>query len=289
MKEEKSETLKQYRAIVISTIDYLLSREKNLVFTDGENQVVYYYHQEKLKAEANYSARHLFKLKQQLQKLTRFLEHHIDFDYAIYIEEHTGYKIEPYKDFQSRVNDRIQLKELTTKEEWEDTGTLLHFCEKSKAENHIIDKLKNLLADYLTTHLDEFTKNNKHQRSKVVSRSIENNIEIVRFETTTGPKPRFEKEEEILSPDGKRKIVYRQETDRFGSTTRINILFLDTYAFSEIYITRGIHDITVFWKDNATIVIYTSPQHEPLAFGKHKKIQVNADCINVEYIEVSSE
>ena len=287
MKEEKSETLKQYRAIVISTIDYLLSREKNLVFTDGENQLVYYYQQEKLKAEANYSARHLFKLKQQLKKLTRFLEHHIDFDYAIYIEEHTGYKIEPYKDFQSRVNDRIQLKKLTTTEEWEDTGTLLHYCEKSKAENHIIDKLKNLLADYFTTHLDELTKNNKHHRSKVVSRSVENNIEIVTVQISTGPKPRFEREEEILSPDGKRKIVIRQGTDRFGSTTTINILFLDSHTYTHIYVTKGIHDITVSWKDNATITIHTSQKQEPLA--SHKKIQLNEDCINVEYIEVNGE
>lgn len=96
---------------------------------------------------------------------------------------------------------------------------------------------------------------------------------------STGPKPKHDKEWEIPSPDKKLKIRINQLAYGKSANTYVNIHF--PKADGVLYATKGIHEIEAYWKDDTTIVIYSTPDHEPMV--AYKKVESFDLMVNIEY------
>ncbi len=157
---------------------------------------------------------------------------------------------------------------------------MLEFCKRTRSDNAIIEKLSKLIATYFKKNLRILTRKNKNERKRLISRSsLNENIEIVEVRISTGPKPKHEKEWEISSPDNKFKIRINQIAYGKSANTYVNIRFPKTDG--TLYGTKGIHEIEAYWKDNTTVVIRTTSDHETLY--AYKKVESFDNIIHIEY------
>ena len=94
--------------------------------------------------------------------------------------------------------------------------------------------------------------------------------------------PRHWEVEEVLSPDGKRRLHITQWSDGRHPSTSVDILF--PKASGTIYGVAGIcPDVKAYWKDNSSVVIETNKTY--LANTQHKQVRSFDDIITIEYIE----
>lgn len=278
--EEKNAALEKEHSIVQATLDYLMGLHGRTIVYDGDDLIGHYYRQEKQKAEKYYQERKRSRLQVQLKKLTKSLESTMDFNYAVFMKEKTGYAIDVFEELTKDIQQLISQDEIVSREQWNKAGTMLEFCKRTHADNTTIEKINQLLQAYTQKHLEELTSKTKNQRTEVINRSsLSEHIELVEVRISTGPKPKHEKEWEIPSPDMKLKIRINQLAQGKSANTYVNIHFQKTDG--TLYATKGIHEIEAYWKDNTTVVIRTNPNHEP--FCAHKKVESFDNIIHIEY------
>lgn len=278
--EERKAVLEKEYSIVQATLDYLMGLHGRTIVYDGDDIIGHYYRQEKQKAEKHYQERKRSRLQEQLKKITKSLESSIDFNYATFIKEQTGYSIDIFEEFKKNIQQLISQDEIETREQWDKAGLMLEFCKRTHADEIVIKKLNQLIETYVQKNLYELTRKNKNERTKVISRSsLSENIEVVEVRISTGPKPKHEKEWEIPSPDKKLKIRINQLTYGKSANTYVNIRFPKTDG--TLYATKGIHEIEAYWKDNTTVVIRTTPDHESMF--AYKKVESFNNIIHIEY------
>jgi hypothetical protein len=107
-------------------------------------------------------------------------------------------------------------------------------------------------------------------------------IEVTSVRVSSGPKPIHFEEQEVISPDGKRKLRVCQWSKGRYASTYVTILF-ETCSGC-IYGTDGLHpDVKAFWKDNHTIIIETKKDYE--AGTRCSEVRSFDDVIAIEYIE----
>ncbi len=278
--EERKAALEKEYNIVQATLTYLIGLHGRTIVYDGDDMIGHYYRQEKQKAEKYYQERKRSRLQLQLKKLTKSLESSMDFNYAIFIKEQTGYTIDIFKELTKDIQQLISQDEILSREQWEKANTMLEFCKRSRVDNTIIEKITQLIATYYRKNQHNLNRKNKNERIRVISRSLLNeNIELVEVRISSGPKPKHEKEWVIPSPDKKLKIRINQLAYANSANTYVNIRF--PKADGTLYATKGIHEIEVFWKDNTTVVIRTNPNHETLY--AYKKVESFDNIIHIEY------
>lgn len=278
--EERKAALEKEYSVVLATLDYLIGLHGRTIVYDGDDVIGHYYRQEKQKAEKHYQQHKRSRLQLQLKKITKSLESSMDFNYPVFIKEQTGHVIDLFEQFKKNIEHFISQEEIHTKEEWTEVLKLLEYCKRTHADTTTIEKLNQLIERYTEKHIVELTRKKKNERTEVISRSlITEHIEVVEVSISTGPKPKHEKEWEILSPDKKLKIRVIQLAYGKSATTYVNIDFPKTQGSA--YYTKGIHDIEAYWKDNTTIVICTTPDHEPML--THKKVESFENIIHIEY------
>ena len=283
--EERKAALEKEYSIVQATHDNLISLHGRTIVYDGDDMIGYYYRQEKLKAEKYYEERRRSRLQQQLKKLTRSLELCMDFNYAVFIKEQTGHIIDLFEQLEKNIPLLIHQDEILTREEWEHAIRMKDFCEKTHADKAITQKLNQHIQSYIENHLNELTRNKRNERTEVISRTaLSEDIEVVNMRISTGPKPKHEKEWEIVSPDKKLKLRIIQLAFSKHASTSVNIDFPKTEGTA--YCVKGIYDIQAYWKDNSTIVIYINPDHQPVV--AYKKVESFSDCIHIEYLNAEA-
>ncbi len=278
--EERKAALEKEYSIVQATLTYLMELHGRTIVYDGDDMIGHYYRQEKQKAEKYYQERKRSGLQLQLKKITKSLESSMDFNYAIFIKKQTGYSIDIFEELKKEIQQLISQDEIVTREQWDKAYTMLEFCKRTRSDNAIIEKLSKLIATYFKKNLRILTRKNKNERKRLISRSsLNENIEIVEVRISTGPKPKHEKEWEISSPDNKFKIRINQIAYGKSANTYVNIRFPKTDG--TLYGTKGIHEIEAYWKDNTTVVIRTTSDHETLY--AYKKVESFDNIIHIEY------
>lgn len=88
---------------------------------------------------------------------------------------------------------------------------------------------------------------------------------------------------EIVAPDNKRKIIVRElERPSQPVITSVDIQF--EQAGASVYMVEGVNlDITVYWKDNNTVIIETRKEY--VVLSKHaEQYQSLDDVVKVEYV-----
>lgn len=279
--EEKQSELCRYRVIILATLNYLEEHLGGSFVCDQYDPVTEHYQQQKVQAEKDFMHRRLDRLQKRLTSLTKGLQSSIDLAYTPYIKEKTGYDIDIYEDLRKRVNSIIQQNEIRNQKELNDIGMMLHFYHETSADGEHVEKLKTLLTNY--SELSQATsKRRKGEYSEIVSRVEKDGIEEVTIRYSTGPKPKYYKEQEATSPDGKRSLRVAQWYDGNYASTYVAVHF--PTGSGAVYETSGIHpDVKALWKDNSTIVIET--KREYTANAQHRQVRSFDDVINIEYIE----
>lgn len=215
--------LKQYRSIVLATIDYLIEHLGNSIVYDEFDPVSDYYEKQKIVTEKCYNQRRLDRLQQKFISLTKGLQSRADVDFTTYIKTKTDYNVDIFEDLRSRVNSIIDQKEITNEEELNDVSTLLKVYERTSKEAAIIEKLKSLVIEYSKSN--QFLRKQKAVYSEILSRKKRDDMEIVTVRTSNGPKPKHLKEQEAISPDGKRKLCVTQWSDGKRASTYVSVRF----------------------------------------------------------------
>ena len=284
--EQKQSELTRLRAVTLSSLDYLLERLGGSFVYDKLDPVTDYYLQQKRQTEKYYKQRRLDRLQQRLVSLTKELQNRADLSFAGYIKEQTGYDIDIFEDLRKRIDAVIAQKKVRSQKDLNDVGTMLHYCQQTSADKELIDKLQALLADYSkqTTELTAPVTFRKREAgySEVISKVEKDGIEEATVRFSTGPKPKYLKEQEAISPDGKRSLCVTQWSDGKHASTYVVIVF--PTASGAVYGTNGIRpDVKASWKDNSTIVIET--KKDCTANTQHKEVRSFDDVISIEYIE----
>jgi hypothetical protein len=283
--EERKAALEKEYSIVQATIDYLIGLHGRTIVYDGDDVIGHYYRQEKQKAEKLYQEHKRSRLQLQLKKITKSLESSMDFNYPVFIKEQTGYFIDLFEQFKKNIDHFISQEAIHTKEEWTEALKLLEYSKRTQADTTTIEKLNRLIQHYTEKHIAELTRKKKNERTEEISRSlVTEHIEVVKVRISTGPKPKHEKEWEILSPDKKLKLRIIQLAFGDSASTSVNINFPKTEGTA--YCIKGIHDIEAYWKDNSTIAIYTTPDHQQIV--AYKKVESFSDSIHIEYLNTEA-
>ena len=280
--EQKRSELQRHSAILLATINYLLSKHGGSIVYDQKDIIADYYEEQKLQIEKYYKERRLNRLQQKLVSLTKGLQNRIDLNFANYIKENTGYDIDIFEELRSRVDVIIEQKEIRSQQELNDIGTMLHFYQKTSPDGEMVEKLRSLLIDYSKRTTSATSRSRKAGYSEIISKGEKEGIEKVTIRSSTGPKPKHLEMQESISPDGKRKVRVIQWSDAKHAVTSVVIEF--PTASGPVYGTTGIHpDVKASWIDNTTVVIETQKDYTPIA--QHREIRSFDDVITIEYIE----
>ncbi len=290
MKQHKNELnvdfeLLRHRDIILATIDYLLTTQRGSIVFDHEDIVADYYEQQKFQIEKYYKQRRLDRLQGRLLSLTKGLQNRANLAFTGYIKEKTGYDIDIFKEMPNRVDAIIVQKEVRNQKELNDISTMLHFYQQTSAGGEIIDKLKALLIDY-SKRTAEPTMSAASRKRKAVHAEIINSfekdgVEVKTVKASIGPKPKHLKEQDAISPDGKRRLVTQWSDGKHASTC---VVIVFPTASGAVYWAHGVRqDVKAFWKDNSTIVIEFKKGYP--ANAQHREVRSFDDVITIEYIE----
>lgn len=172
--EERKAALEKTYSIVQATLDYLIGLHGRTIVYDGDDIIGCYYRQEKQKAEKYYQERKRSKLQVQFKKITKSLEHSMDFNYSIFIKEQTGYTIDLFEQLKVRIEYIISLNEIQTKEQWEEVGKILEYSKRTHANALVIEKLSGLMQAYIEKNLEELTRKTKKTANRSRKQIIAN-------------------------------------------------------------------------------------------------------------------
>ena len=283
---QKQSALNRHRAIVMATLDYLIEHYGGIIVHDQIDPVTEYYLQQKVQTEKYYKQRRLDRLEQRLDRLTKMLQNGTDLSFADYIKAQTGYDFDIFEGLQNRVEAVIAQKEIRNREEQNDLIAMLSYYKHTSADKEKIGKLKALLFDYSKPAPKSATAVRSGKRatgySEVISKVEKDGIEKVTIRFSTGPQPVHLKEQETISPDGKRRLVLTEWSNGKRASTCVLLIF--PAASGTVLRTNGIRpDIKASWKDNSTILIETKKDC-PVNM-QHKEVRSFNDVISIEYVE----
>jgi hypothetical protein len=279
--KQKQLELQRYRAILLATTDYLISKHGGSIVFDGEDSIRDYYEQQKPQIEKYYEQRRLNKLQQKLLSLSKGLQNKPDINFTTYIKEKTGYDIDIYEDLRKRVDAVVEQEEIRNEKELNDVFTMLGFYQQTSTSDEMVDKVRALLTDHSKKIKSIASGKKESDHTEIIRKVEEDGMEKVTIRISTGPKPKHLEEQEAISPDGKRRLRITQWSKGKHASTYVNIMFPTTSGV--IYGINGIcPDVKASWKGNATIVIQTNKNYT--ANTQHKEVRSFDDIITIEYI-----
>lgn len=275
--EKKQAELDRHRSILLATLDYLLQRNGGIIVSDGNDPMTEYYNSQKIEAEKYYQECRLDRLKARLTQQINTLQFMIDLEFEAYIKTTTGYDIDIFDSLKKRVNTILENKVIRNNKEMSDIDTMRMYYDKTSKNKKDDKVLDSLLIDYSK----KSTRKNTGHSHEINSVEKDGVVEV-KMMSYDGPKLKYYKEQEELSPDGKLKLgVMQWSAGGFDSTT-VSITF--PKAHGEVYRVSDIcSDIKAFWKDNQTVVIETKKAYS--AYPKYKQLRSFDDVVNIEYVE----
>lgn len=278
--QQKQSELDRHRAILLAALDYLEERFGGSIVFDEFDPATAYYQQQKIQTEKYFKQRRLDRLQQRLASLTKGMLNKGAFTFAAYLKEKTGYDIDLVVEVRKRVNAIVAQNKIRSQKELNDVFTMLQYYQTAAADEKVVEKLESLLSDY-SKRTKETSRKRKGDFTEVISSVEKDGVEEVMVRSWTGPKPKHFAEQEVMSPDGKRRFRVVQWDDGKNASTYVDIMF--PAASGPVFGMSGIHEVKAFWKDNATIVIET-PKN-PTAHTQHKQVRSFDDVVTIEYME----
>ena len=279
--EQKHTELQRHRAILLATLDYLEEHLGGSFVYDQHDPVTDYYQQQKIQTEKYFTQRRLDRLQQRLASLTKGLQNKDALAFTTYIKEKTGYDIDIFEDLRKHVAAIIAQNEIRSPKELNDIGTMFQYFHETSEKGEEVEKLKSLLADY-SKRKNDSSRKKKNEYSEVISRVEKEGVEEVTVKFSNGLRPKHFKEQEAISPDGKRRLRVVQWSDGKDASTYVAVEF--PTASGAVYGLSGIYpDVKAWWKDNSTIVIETNSEYT--AHSQNREVRSFDDVISIEYVE----
>jgi hypothetical protein len=252
-RDNKKSALELHRQILLATIDYLNEQEDGRIIYDQFDPVAEYYQQQKLQFEKYFKQGRLDRLQQRLRSLTEGRLRRIDVNFASYIKEKTGYDIDLFENLYKRIDTILSQQEIRDQNELSDVSTMLQLYQKTPVDK---DKV-NLLNNLLTTYAEQ------NSSKKAITKS----------------KGDRQRQDEVVSPDGKRKLEVRNE-----QALAYVVIFFEI-ASGSVFAVTGIKPvIKAYWKDNNSIVIETSKDYT--VHTKYEQVKSLKEVVKIEYVEV---
>lgn len=277
--EELQIQLQHHRDILFATIDYMISVHGESFVVDNENHIQEHYERQKDQVNKYFKQRRLDRLQQKLATLTNSMERSMDLNFFTYLKEKTGYEINIVEKLRERVDIILSQSEIRNDKEANDIGNMLHYLTEATTPGDEVAKLESLLLQYHNKR-----KGGKDKYTEVVSIFEKDGITLERITFSTGPKPKHYKEEEIISPDGLRKLIIVQWSYANNASTSITLQFANG-ASGAIYTAKGIRpDISAMWRDNNTILIKTRKEYD--LDIRHSEVRSFDDRIRIEYADI---
>jgi len=279
--EQKHTELQRHRTILLATLDYLEEHLGGSFVYDQHDPVTDYYQQQKIQTEKYFTQRRLDRLQQRLASLTKGLQNKDALAFTTYIKEKTGYDIDIFEDLRKHVAAIIAQNEIRSPKELNDIGTMFQYFHETSEKGGEVEKLKSLLADY-SKRKNDSSRKKKNEYSEVISRVEKEGVEEVTVKFSSGLRPKHFKEQEAISPDGKRRLRVVQWSDGKDASTYVAVEF--PTASGAVYGLSGIYpDVKAWWKDNSTIVIETNSEYT--AHSQNREVRSFDDVISIEYVE----
>lgn len=279
--QEKQSELEKYKAIVIACLQYLEQTSGKSFVVDGDSIAATYYRQQKIQAEKYFQQKRLDRLKQQFMRLQSSLLHVADHDFSLYIKNATGYEVDIFEQLKNKAKALLEQKEIRNKKDFDKIGELLYYFEKTAPDPYTVEQLHELMSNYYQNNPQLFEKKDR-DHTEEISRVVQDGLEIVTFQITTGPKPKHYNEEMSSSPDGNKRLRVVQWSDGKQANTTVTIEFPNAggtiYGVDEIC-----SEIKAYWKDDHTVLIETKKGIQ--AYCQHQLAQSFEDRIQIEYIE----
>lgn len=145
---QKEAELKQYRDLVIATLDYYLDNSQMWLRIHGSDGSSYF---EKLKVqtEVHFQNGRLTILKQLFRDLTEMPIETRDLKFNKYLQHKTGYEIDIFKSYYQRVDQVIEKGKITTDNQFYDVKIMVdQLCQTEPIDEEKIDILNRLLSGY---------------------------------------------------------------------------------------------------------------------------------------------
>lgn len=272
----------KYKALVVATLDYLIEHYTGEFVCDGFDPIKDYYQRQQIQAGKYGKQGNVKRLQQQLDKFTDRLLQNTDLAFTEYIKERTGYELDIFKDLLALGEEVLSSGEIRDEAESRKVMALIELNKKTEIEGEKAEQLISILNNF--SRLMSLRDQQNPQISKV-SRTEEIDGEMVEFvEISYGPRPKHNKNREVVSPDKKRRIYISEWMHPNGdqANTSVNISFKTSSG--GIYVVEGIcPELNAFWKDNNTVVIETNKAYKILL--QYYLMQSFDDEVRVEYVE----
>lgn len=281
--DKKDTALQYHRDLLLATIDYLRSRWVGAIILDEEDGFALFFEHQKQQAERHYNERRLDRLEQQLASLIKMAQREADPGFTAWIKEKTGYDLDIFEDLRRSVEVIVAQKEIRNRKELHQVD-LMHDYYQKIPDKKVADELLQLTIDYHNKEEAAKAASGKKtvQHSQVIKREIIDGEEYVTEIVFFGPKPKLYEEEEVISPDGKRKLRIIREALVKREWTIIEIKF--EVAVGVFFQADSIRrDVKASWKDNATILVETAKDCH--ANTRARQIRRLDEVIKIEYIE----
>ncbi len=146
--ENKNAELAKYRVLVIATLQYLLENAFAEMKTKDFNPNAYF---ESLKTQTteHFQKGRLSKLKQCFRDFTEPQRETGDLNFNTYLKTKTGYDINIFQDFYTRIDKIVVKGKISTDNQFYDVNSMVnHLSQLTPTDNDKLKKLNNLLVEY---------------------------------------------------------------------------------------------------------------------------------------------
>jgi hypothetical protein len=272
----KQTLLDRCRAIALATVDYIEAHPKSQFICDGVDPEITWRAAQRERIQKQYGQRHLDRMQKDLEYNIRFLQHHNDFDYEVYIKEKTGYEIELFAGLGEKVNRIVATGIIRDNDEFQTVNAWL----KNPEINSLLKKTLSGLTRQYGEKLAQQQGKTMHHFSSETYDAV--NGKTIRHVTAmSGPKPKHFQETIILGPEPQRYLIVTKIAHSNDASTSVALAL--PKGTGRIFSIDGVQEITASWKNNDHIFIQF-PKGLRIRI-QHREIRSFDDNVNIEYKE----
>lgn len=282
----------QNASILLATLQYLISHYTGqLVFDDRDYQKESYI-KELEKTQADINADRHEQLKKRLDEHLQILIYEGNHNFNNFIKTETGYDIDIYEKFKTKVLPIID-NGIQTDQDFFYVTKYLNAYSDDPLEEQQVAILNAMLAKYVATYANDpeeeeielLTVTVSHQlpdfgESEIVDEQV--TIEVMTKEAYEVYQSRQPKPIVVYSPNGMNRVELESHGEGEFATTSVSISL--AYGGGGIYNAKGENlPISAYWKDDYTVVIETKSEYE--YYIKCKQVISHGEVYTIEYVE----
>lgn len=147
---KNQEKLVKERAILLTTLDYLLENYTGYLVLDNYDVSRDYYLQEQRQAENYFVEGKLERIRARISQLAKGFQLRRDINYKTYVETKTGYQINPYRHLRKGIDQLLQTGKVADREAFLDLQFMIQLVEQDQSELDFLAKMKGLYDKHVT-------------------------------------------------------------------------------------------------------------------------------------------